>query len=72
MYRRITGDSADSVLVGVLGATNAKTMRMAQQARHFVSGSACPDYAMWAADALDVGMEGMAAAGWFDGGWRLP
>ena len=62
----------DDGLVGVLGATNAKTMRMAQQARHFISGSACPDYAVWSSDALDVGMEGMAASGWFDGGWKLP
>jgi len=68
VYRKPDHDG----LVGVLGATTAVTMRMAQQSRYFVSGSACPDYAVWSTDALDVGMEGMAAAGWFDGGWRLP
>jgi predicted esterase len=58
-------------LVGVLGETNAKTTRMAQQSRHFVSGSACPDYAVWSGDVLEMGMEGAAAAGWFDSGWGL-
>jgi len=58
-------------LVGAVGMTSARAGRMMQQARYFVSGSAVPDWVVFGDEVLMVGMEGVAAAGYFEHDWSL-
>jgi len=62
---------SDDNLVGVIGATSVKAMRASLQARYFVSGVACPDYAVFGLDVLSEGMSGILKAGYFDNEWKL-
>ncbi|MHC4472798.1 MAG: carboxylesterase family protein, partial [Planctomycetota bacterium] len=58
-------------LVGVVGATTAEMTRASQQARYFISGSACPDWVVYSDDTLLEGMAGVAASGYFGNAWEL-
>lgn len=62
---------SDDNLVGVVGATSLKAVRMGFQARYFVSGVACPDYVVFGAEALSEGMAGVLTSGYFDNKWSL-
>lgn len=63
---------SDENLIGVIGATTPKAMRMNLQARYFVSGVACPDFVVFSADVLTEGMEGIINSGYFNNEWKLP
>jgi hypothetical protein len=63
-------DSATD-LVGVVGAATPRAMRMAQQARYFISGTAIPDWVVWGDETLLAGMAGVADSGYFDNDWGL-
>lgn len=58
-------------LVGVVGMTNEMMIRAGQQARYFVSGVTCPDYAIYGFDSLEKGFGGVVEAGYFDNFWQL-
>ncbi len=68
------GDGGPPALAGVVGATTAKAMRMAQHARYFLSGTAVPDWVVWAPETLTEGMAGVVSSGFFgpDGEYRDP
>ena len=63
------GDAAS--LVGVLGHTGTAGARVGFTLLHFVSGVGYPDYAVFGAEILEKGDEGVLAAGWFDHAWKL-
>jgi len=58
-------------LIGVVGATTAKAMRMAQQARYFISGAAVPDWVIFDEKVLREGITGVLDAGYFTNDWKL-
>jgi dienelactone hydrolase len=62
---------SDENLIGVVGATTAKAMRMNFQARYFTSGVTCPDYVLFGAETLSEGMKGVIEAGYFTNEWDL-
>ena len=60
-----------TTLIGVVGATTAKAMRFAQQARTFISGSAVPDWVIFDETVLEMGLAAVRAAGYFTNDWSL-
>ena len=62
---------SDYNLIGVVGMTTLKAVRMNFQARYFVSGVACPDYVVFGPETLSGTAEGILDAGCFDNGWNL-
>ena len=50
----------DENLVGVIGMTTEKMIQASQQARYFISGVSCPDYAIFGIDVLTEGFDGVA------------
>jgi hypothetical protein len=57
-------------LVGVIGNTNAKALRMNYQANYFTSGAVCPDYVVFGLDTLSKGLEGVLECGYFSNEWK--
>ena len=63
-------EGSDENLVGVIGMTSLKAIRMNYQARYFISGVAYPDYTVFGLEILSEGMEGVLECGYFDNGWE--
>jgi dienelactone hydrolase len=61
---------SDINLVGVIGNTSVKAMRMNYQANYFTSGTVCPDYAVFGLDTLSKGLEGVLECGYFSNEWK--
>lgn len=57
--------------VGVVGGTGPAGLRLTESLPYFVSGVGYPDWIVIGPEALESGIEGVRAAGFFDGGWRL-
>ena len=62
----------DENLVGVIGMTTENMIRASQQARYFISGVSCPDYAIFGIDVLTEGFSSVVEAGYFNSNWELP
>jgi len=62
---------SDDNLIGVVGMTSLKAVRMNFQARYFISGVACPDYVVFSPDTLSGTAAGILDAGCFDNEWNL-
>jgi len=62
---------SDKNLIGVIGMTSLKAVRLNFQARYFTSGVVCPDYVIFGLETLSKGMEGVLKAGYFDNEWNL-
>lgn len=63
-------DSGEN-LVGVIGTTSVKAIRMNFQARYFISGVAYPDYVLFSLEVLSGGMDGVVESGYFGDEWDL-
>ena len=62
----------DENLVGVIGMTTENMIRASQQARYFISGVSCPDYAIFGIDVLTEGFSSVVEVGYFNSNWELP
>ncbi len=58
-------------LIGVVGMTNTRAVRMNFIPGYFTSGVACPDYVIFNSHVLSKGMRGVMEAGYFDNEWKL-
>jgi hypothetical protein len=61
----------NGALVGVVGATTPLAMRRMFGTRYFLSGVAIPDWVVFDDSVLEVGLPGVADAGYFTRSWRL-
>jgi len=62
---------SDENLIGVIGMTSPKAVRMNFPARYFISGVTSPDYVIFSPEVLSKGMEGILQTGYFDNNWNL-
>lgn len=62
---------SDENLVGIIGMTTLKSVRVNYQASYFTSGVTCPDYVIFSPETLSNGMSGVLDAGYFDNQWGL-
>lgn len=62
---------SDRALVGVVGGTGLRGMRLTERLPYFVSGVAYPDWIVLGTDVLRDGTAGIRAAGFFDKDWQL-
>ncbi|MBV6458704.1 MAG: hypothetical protein HONBIEJF_01840 [Fimbriimonadaceae bacterium] len=58
-------------LIGCIGGTGMKGMRLVTRAPFFLSGVAFPDLAVWRTSVLERGFEGVEAAGYFGSDWSV-
>ncbi|MCZ6572956.1 MAG: prolyl oligopeptidase family serine peptidase [Planctomycetota bacterium] len=62
---------SDRALVGAVGGTTVKGMRLCDRLPYFVSGVAYPDFTAFNADVLTEGMRGVQVAGYFGNDWSV-
>jgi len=67
LYPRL---ESDNNLIGVIGNTTVKAIRMNYQANYFTSGAVCPDYVVYGLDTLSKGLGGILECGYFDNEWK--
>jgi dienelactone hydrolase len=79
--RRLSGDTFGCLavvphlkdpygLVGLVGGTGVRGMRLTDRLPYFVSGVAYPDWCVFGPAVLEQGVAGVVAAGLFDNAWR--
>lgn len=61
----------DQTLVGVIGATDARSMAQAARLPILTSGVAYPDWCVFGEDWLSAGLGAVVGAGFFDNTWRI-
>jgi hypothetical protein len=62
---------SDNALVGVVGGTGIKGMRLTTRLRYFVSGVAYPDFMLFGPNVLTDGTEDIRAIGYFGNDWKV-
>lgn len=62
---------SDTALVGVVAGTGDIGRRLADEPRYFISGVGYPDWMLTSPDALESGLDGVVAAGFFEGDWSV-
>jgi hypothetical protein len=63
---------SDVACVGVVSGTGPAGMRLTDRLPYFVSGVAYPDFIAIGPEALERGVAGIRAAGFFGGDWAVP
>ena len=62
---------SDLALVGVIGGTGIRGMRLTDRLPYFQSGVAYPDCIVLGSDVLARGIDGVRVAGFFGGDWSV-
>ncbi len=60
---------SETACVAAVSGTGAVGMRMAGRVPYFQSGVGVPDWLIFGVDAMETGVGGIRAAGFFDNGW---
>ena len=62
---------SNTALVGVVAGTGDIGRRLADEPRYFISGVGYPDWMLTSPDALESGLDGVIAAGFFESDWSV-